>query len=120
MKLAGNQQESDLEIQGDQMEASLAGRAPGLGTMKACSVLRLPGLTGRVRWGGAGGRWDPKELHTIQPTLRGVLPQSRLSQQVQWRGGVGAPGNPTLMGSVSLSIGWRWFHAREATSQRAQ
>lgn len=55
------------------MEASLAGRAPGPGAMKACSVLLLLGLTGRVRWGGGGGgHRDLEELHTVKPTLRGV------------------------------------------------
>lgn len=61
------------------MEASLAGRAPGPGAMKACSVLLLLGLTGRVRWGGGGGgHWDLEELYTVKPTLRGgVLPFCR-------------------------------------------
>lgn len=61
------------------MEASLAGRAPGPGAMKACSVLLLLVLTGQVRWGGGGGgHWDPEELHTVKPTLRGrpaLLPE---------------------------------------------
>lgn len=45
-KLRGNQKENDLEIQGDQMVALLGVQAPGLGGMKARSVL---GLTGQVR-----------------------------------------------------------------------
>lgn len=45
-ELRGNQMENDLEIQGDQMVALLGVEAPGLGGMKAWSVL---GLTGQVR-----------------------------------------------------------------------
>lgn len=76
-ELRGNQKESDLEIQGDQMVALLGVEAAGLGEMKARSVLSP---TGQVR---RDTQWEralrPGEAFTPSTKPSGVIPPHCLS-----------------------------------------
>lgn len=101
-ELRGNQKENDLEIQGDQMVALLGAEATGPAGMKARSVR---GLAGREREHSGleePSHRQPNPRGSSHPSARHTAAQMSFSTGTVSRG---AAGNPTLMGSLSLSTG---------------